>query len=103
MPTFIQLFFQHHGSEFAFLTYQDVLADFWEHTLSAVLANCIAAMAVKYVNSLGFFLKYCTWSNPKLIRHSHLPELTARDLHNVAENYIDIAKVGCFKHITART
>ncbi|KAF9047364.1 hypothetical protein BJ165DRAFT_1414677 [Panaeolus papilionaceus] len=71
MPTFIQLFFQHHGSEFAFLTYQDVLADFWEHTLSAVLANCIAAMAVK---------------------HSHLPELTARDLHNVAENYIDIAK-----------
>ncbi|PPQ98406.1 hypothetical protein CVT24_004085 [Panaeolus cyanescens] len=71
MPTFIQLFFQHHGTEFAFLTYQDILADFWEHTLSPGLANCIAAMAVK---------------------HSHLPEFTARELHNVAENYIDLAK-----------
>ncbi|KAH9485202.1 hypothetical protein JR316_0002109 [Psilocybe cubensis] len=71
MTHFIQVFFDRHGQDFTFLTYQDVLADFWEQRLSLILANCIAAMAVKY---------------------SNISEFSARDLHNVAENYIDIAK-----------
>jgi hypothetical protein len=28
-----------------------------------------------------------------LLRHATIPDLSIRDLHNVAENYIDVAKV----------
>jgi len=71
MTHFIQVFFERYGPDFSFLSYQDVLADFWDQRLSILLANCIAAMASK---------------------HSNIPELSIRDLHNVAENYIDVAK-----------
>ncbi|KAJ3492166.1 hypothetical protein NLJ89_g11272 [Agrocybe chaxingu] len=73
MAHFIQTFFERYAQDFAFLSYQDCLADFWDNRLSATLANCIAAMAVK---------------------HSNHPDLNMplRDLHNVAENYIDVAK-----------
>jgi len=73
MAHFIQVFFERYGQDFTFLSYQDVLSDFWDHRLTTILANCLAAMAVK---------------------HSNLPELamSMRELHNIAENYIDIAK-----------
>ncbi|PPQ96810.1 hypothetical protein CVT26_006211 [Gymnopilus dilepis] len=71
MTHFIQVFFERYGQDFNFLSYQDVLSDFWEQRLSLILANCIAAMAVK---------------------HSSLTDFSVRDLHNLAENYIDVAK-----------
>lgn len=73
MAHFIQIFFENYSHEFSFLSYQEVLGDFWDHRLNNILANCIAAMAVK---------------------HSNLPELQmpTRELHNIAENYIDVAK-----------
>ncbi|KAF9528513.1 hypothetical protein CPB83DRAFT_854295 [Crepidotus variabilis] len=73
MAHFIQGFFETYSHEFAFLSYQEVLNDYWEHRLNNILANCIAAMAVK---------------------HTNLPELqmSTRELHNIAENYIDVAK-----------
>ncbi|KAF8973183.1 hypothetical protein BDZ97DRAFT_1648656 [Flammula alnicola] len=71
MTHFIQVFFERYGADFNFLSYQDTLADFWDQRLSLVVANCIAAMAVK---------------------HSNLTDMSIRDLHNVAENFIDVAK-----------
>ncbi|KAL0956218.1 hypothetical protein HGRIS_002374 [Hohenbuehelia grisea] len=71
MPHFIQLFFEHLAAEFAFLAYEEILAQFWEGTLPALLANCIAAMAARY---------------------SNLAELTVRGLHIVAESYAESAK-----------
>ncbi|KAF8160904.1 hypothetical protein B0H34DRAFT_357108 [Crassisporium funariophilum] len=71
MTHYINVFFERHGAEFPFLSYQDVSTDFWDQRLSSILANCIAAMSSKI---------------------SNLPELSVRDLHNVAENYIDVAK-----------
>jgi hypothetical protein len=71
MTHFIQVFFERFGPDFPFLQYQDILADFWDQRLSLIIANCVAAMAVK---------------------HATIPDLSIRDLHNVAENYIDVAK-----------
>jgi len=71
MPHFIQLFFEQLGAEFAFISYEEILGEFWEQTLSPLLANCIAAMASRY---------------------SNLSELTVRGLHLVAETYADNAK-----------
>jgi hypothetical protein len=47
MPQFIQLFFQEMGSEFPFMSYEETLARFFDKSISAVVANCIAALAVK--------------------------------------------------------
>lgn len=47
MTHFIQVFFERFGPDFPFLQYQDILADFWEQRLSLIVANCVAAMAVK--------------------------------------------------------
>ncbi|TFK25560.1 hypothetical protein FA15DRAFT_755787 [Coprinopsis marcescibilis] len=71
MPHFIQLFFEQHGPEYTFITYDQVIHDFWENRLSPVVANCIASMACKY---------------------SNIPELAVRGLHTVAETYAEIAK-----------
>lgn len=71
MPHFIQLFFENLGGEFTFLSYEELLADFWDHVLPSLMANCIAAMASRY---------------------SNIPELTVRGLHNVAEAYTESAK-----------
>jgi len=49
MANFIQVFFEKYGQDFTFLSYQDVLSDFWDHRLTTILANCLAAMAVKCV------------------------------------------------------
>ncbi|KAF4599741.1 hypothetical protein EYR40_006840 [Pleurotus pulmonarius] len=71
MPHFIQLFFEQLGSEFPFLNYQEILAEFWEGTLPPLLANCIAALSARY---------------------SNLPDLAVRGLHNVSESYSETAK-----------
>jgi len=73
MAHFIQIFFEIYSHEFSFLSYKDLLGDVWYHRINNILANCIAAMAVK---------------------HSNLPELQmpTRELLNIAENYIDVAK-----------
>ena len=49
MTHYINVFFEQHGSEFPFLSYQDISTDFWDQRLSSILANCIAAMASQYV------------------------------------------------------
>jgi hypothetical protein len=49
MAHFIQLFFEQLGAEFPFITYDEVSRDFWDQVLSPLLANCIAAMATRYV------------------------------------------------------
>jgi hypothetical protein len=45
MPHFVELFFAHRGDDFPFLSHADVVADFLNCTLSALLANAIAALA----------------------------------------------------------
>lgn len=49
MTHFIHVFFERYGQDFAFLSYQDVLADYWDQRISLPLANCIAAMAMQSV------------------------------------------------------
>ncbi|KAF8995469.1 hypothetical protein BDQ17DRAFT_1392227 [Cyathus striatus] len=71
MQHFIPLFFEHMGGEFGFITYEEIIAEFWDQTLPSLMANCIAAMASRY---------------------SNIPELNVRGLHNVSEAYTDIAK-----------
>lgn len=56
MARFIEAFFETHSEDFPFLSYQKVLADFWDDRLSDLLANCIAAMAVKSVFPFDFIL-----------------------------------------------
>ncbi|PFH52066.1 hypothetical protein AMATHDRAFT_57886 [Amanita thiersii Skay4041] len=71
MPHFIQLFFEHLGADFTFLTYETTFQNFCDQRLSPLLANCIAAMASKY---------------------STYPELSVRGLHAVSETYVENAK-----------
>jgi hypothetical protein len=95
MAHFIQIFFEIYSHEFSFLSYKDLLGDVWYHRINNILANCIAAMAVK---SVFFIFSRLRLSNVSC-RHSNLPELQmpTRELHNIAENYIDVAKVNsCF-------
>ena len=49
MPHYLQTFFERFGPEFAFLEYEDVMAEFWDRTLPPIIANCIAAMASRCV------------------------------------------------------
>jgi hypothetical protein len=56
MTHFIKVFFERFGRYFPFLQYQDILADFWEQRLSLIVANCVAAMAVKCVVPHSLFL-----------------------------------------------
>ncbi|KAJ2931307.1 hypothetical protein H1R20_g5842, partial [Candolleomyces eurysporus] len=71
MPHFIQLFFENLGHEYGFLTYDQLMNDYYEGRLPPALANCVAALASRF---------------------SNIPELTIRGLHNVAESYLDSAK-----------
>jgi len=48
MPQFIQTFFQEMGNNFSFLSYDETMGRLYHKTLSAVIANCIAALAVRY-------------------------------------------------------
>jgi hypothetical protein len=71
MPHLIQLFSEQFGTEFTFISGEELLRDHWDHTLPALLSNCIAAMAA---------------------RVSALPELQARGLQNVVDAFADNAK-----------
>jgi hypothetical protein len=46
MPTFIQVFFHHMASEYPYITCGQIMRQCSQHTLSPLLANCIAALAV---------------------------------------------------------
>ena len=52
---FIQIFFEIYSHEFSFLSYKDLLGDVWYHRINNILANCIAAMAVKSVLPMLFW------------------------------------------------
>lgn len=71
MPQLIQVFFGTMGAEYPYLTYQDIMARFYNGTLSPLISSCIAALAARY---------------------SEMPELAMRGLHNVGETYINNAK-----------
>lgn len=48
MPHFLQIFFDHYGSEFNFIAYEESLSRLWEQRLPPLLSNCMAAMAARY-------------------------------------------------------
>ncbi|PSR84404.1 hypothetical protein PHLCEN_2v5441 [Hermanssonia centrifuga] len=48
MMTFIQVFFDNLNVYFPFLAYDETFRQFFEQELSPLLANCIAALAVRY-------------------------------------------------------
>lgn len=62
--------------------------------MSMVVANCIAAMAVRYAKA-RIALALST-NDHQQFRHSNLTDLSARDLHNISESYTDVAKVDAF-------
>jgi len=72
MPHLIQLFFERYGSEFTFISYDEILQAFWDRLLPPLLANCVAAMGTRY---------------------SNIPELNVRGLSNVAEAFSENAKI----------
>lgn len=49
MPHFIQTFFEQFAQEYTFLSYQEIIGEFWDRTLPPLLSNCIAAMASRCV------------------------------------------------------
>ena len=61
MTHFIQVFFERFGPDFPFLQYQDILADFWDQRLSLIVANCVAAMAVKCAVPHPYYLDILTF------------------------------------------
>ncbi|EGO25163.1 hypothetical protein SERLADRAFT_464891 [Serpula lacrymans var. lacrymans S7.9] len=71
MPHFIQLFFQHMGTQCTFIVHDEILEKFTNGSLTALLSSCIASIAVRF---------------------SNVPELTSRGLHSIAEAYGDNAK-----------
>jgi hypothetical protein len=50
MPQLIQVFYQENANQFPYMPYQETLGRFFNKTLSALVANCIAAVAVRYVS-----------------------------------------------------
>lgn len=90
MPHFIQLFFEKHASDYSFISYDQIMSDFWENRLSPVTANIIASMATKCVNSMPCF--GASVANTTY-RFSNMAELTMKGLHSVAETYAEVARV----------
>lgn len=52
MGQLIQDFFSNLSSHFPFLSYEEIAQKFLTHTLSSLMANCIAALAVRWAFSL---------------------------------------------------
>ena len=65
-------FFDNINVYFPFLAYDETIRQFFGHDLTALMANCIAAHAVRY---------------------AEVPEVTERGVMYVADLYIDKAKV----------
>jgi hypothetical protein len=57
MPHFIQLFIENLGHEYAFLTYDQLMNDYYEGRLSPALANSVAALASRSA-SVSFLRNY---------------------------------------------
>lgn len=72
MMTFIQAFFDNLNVEFPFLANDETFRQFFTQSLTPLLANCIAAHAVRFVD---------------------LPEVTKRGIMHVTDLYCDSAKV----------
>ncbi|KAI6157392.1 hypothetical protein BKA82DRAFT_950511 [Pisolithus tinctorius] len=71
MSQFITLFISHMGGQCPFLTYEDLYDRWRRQTMSALMANCIAALGA---------------------RASEIPEVVARGSSIVAETYCEIAR-----------
>jgi hypothetical protein len=72
MMTFIQAFFDNLNPDFPFLAYDETIRQFFTHSLSRLLANCIAAHAVRFTD---------------------IPEVTRRGIMHASDQYCDRAKV----------
>ena len=72
MMTYIQAFFDNLNVYFPFLAYDETIRQFFGHDLTALMANCIAALSVRY---------------------AEVPEVMERGVMYVADLYIDKAKV----------
>ena len=81
MMTFIQAFFDNLNTEFPFLAYDETIRQFFTRTLTGLLANCIAAHAVRFTD---------------------IPEVTKRGVMHASDQYCDRAKV-CVGPLTLRT
>ncbi|KAI0041750.1 hypothetical protein FA95DRAFT_1640103 [Auriscalpium vulgare] len=71
MAHLVQVFFEHFGRLFPFLSYDDVSKRIYENTLSPLLANSMAGVACRY---------------------SQMPEIVGRGVTVVANAYCDMAK-----------
>jgi hypothetical protein len=49
MPQLIQIFYQENRGRFPYMVYEETLQRFFNRTLPALVANCIAAAAARYV------------------------------------------------------
>lgn len=72
MINFIQFFFDNLDLDFPFLAYDETIRQFFTRTLSRLLANCIAAHAVRFAD---------------------IPEVTKRGVMYASDQYCDRAKV----------
>ena len=72
MLTYIQVFCDNLNVYFPFIAYDETLKQFFGKTLTPLMANCIAALAVKFVE---------------------LPDVLTRGVMYVTDQYIDKAKV----------
>lgn len=74
MMNYIQVFFDQFNINFPFLAYDETIRQFFQHELSSLLANCIAAHAV-------------------LVQQSDIiPEAQQRRSMHIADQYCDTAK-----------
>ena len=76
MMTLIQAFFDNSNLDFPFLAYDETIRQFFTRSLSLLLANCIAAHAVRFTD---------------------IPEVTTRGSLYATDQYCDRAKV-CSRH-----
>ncbi|KIP08496.1 hypothetical protein PHLGIDRAFT_88151 [Phlebiopsis gigantea 11061_1 CR5-6] len=80
MLQFIQAFFDHLNPDFPFLAYDETIRQFLTQSLTPLLANCIAAHAVCFVD---------------------IPEVTKRGIMHVSDQYCDNAKALILREVTA--
>lgn len=90
MGQLIQDFFNHLSSYFPFLNYDEVVQKFLTHSLSSLMANCIAALAARYVPSSAMF-RYprCSLAT----RYTNLPEVKQHGVSVAVDAYSTNAEV----------
>lgn len=75
MMPLLQAFFDNLNPEYPFLAYDETIRQFFTRSLSRLLANCIAAHAVRFVD---------------------IPEVTRRGVMHASDQFCDRAKVCLF-------